>query len=304
MAKRIESIEGVRIHGHFYLHHRFSAGVNIVYGHNGGGKTTLLEILANAISGNFIKFAYLDFSEINIEFDDGKILSISKVQPTEHDDVPMISVRMDEELIISIPIEEPVSTYTSNKTDNILIDYGIPQVSYFPAYRILYDYLVLSRDEQNRKLLSPFSPLIYYPSINEIEENLQDDVIKRDSIQLFVNTVNRFYEKKKLVLRPKSDIPFEIIYEDQHRSRKLSSLFSGERQITTMFYAVSQLNTGSLVLIDEPEISLDVVWQRKILRTILSMFKTEQIIACTHSPIIAADFEDRELEFRFAGKII
>lgn len=300
MTRRIESLEGILLYNHFYLKHQLGEGVNVVYGHNGGGKTTFLDILANALSGNFIKFAYLDFTEINIEFDDGRILSISKERPVEKYDVAMIRVRIDDELIISVPTDEAESTYHPSR--NKLSDYGLPQVAYFPAYRILYDYLVLSREEQNQRLLSPFSPVIYYPSINEIEERLRVvSVSKKDNINLFVNTVNKFYEKKKLVLNPKNDIPFEIVYEDGHISKRLSSLSSGERQITTIFYAVSQLESASLILIDEPEISLHVEWQRKILRAIASMFKTEQMIACTHSPVIAADFDMNELEFNFVG---
>jgi predicted ATP-binding protein involved in virulence len=68
---KLRSIEAVLLHGHFYLKHTFVDNVNIIYGDNGGGKTTLLHILTNSLNGNFGRFAFLEFSSINIEFEGG-----------------------------------------------------------------------------------------------------------------------------------------------------------------------------------------------------------------------------------------
>lgn len=301
MAQRIESIEATLLYGHFYLKHRFTPGVNIIYGHNGGGKTTLLNILANVLGGNFDRFAFLDFSIINIEFDDGKVLVISRNQPLERYDEEYIEVRLDDELLEAVSISQTISSMEISPPTET----NLPSVIYFPAYRILYDYLYLSKEEQNQKLLSPFAPPIYFPSINEIEEtlrNLGGNSEIPENINLFANTVNKFFEKKKIMLKPNTNPnPFEIRYEDGYVARSLSSLSSGERQITTIFFAISQLKSDGIVLLDEPEISLHIDWQRKILRSISQTFDTEQIIVCTHSPVIGGDFEMSELEFRFAG---
>ncbi len=70
------------------------------------------------------------------------------------------------------------------------------------------------------------------------------------------------------------------------------ALSSGERQILTMIYAASQMSEQEIVLIDEPEISLHVDWQRKLLEKISQQLGKKQIIACTHSPVVGADYED------------
>jgi ABC-type lipoprotein export system ATPase subunit len=298
-VQRLVSIEGIRLYGHFYLKHQFSTGVNIVYGDNGGGKTTLLHILTNALMGNFRRFAYLEFASINMEFDDGAYLELYRNHPLDREEY--IEVKLNDELIWTDTINHAVF-----ENDEILkAETNFPSVAYFPAYRNLYDYLALSLKEQGEKLLSPFAPPIHFPSMGEIEDMLKGLVSSTEvpeNIKTFIEIINGFYENKKLILnKEKAKNAFELIYADKHTSNSLSSLSSGERQITAIFYAISQLSSHRIVLIDEPEISLHVGWQRKILQTIDAMLNSEQIIACTHSPVIGADYELSELEFRFVG---
>jgi len=54
---------------------------------------------------------------------------------------------------------------------------------------------------------------------------------------------------------------------------------------------MSTLATG-VFLIDEPELSLHVDWQRIILKEISTQAPMRQIIACTHSPEVGADHDD------------
>jgi len=298
-VQRLVSIEGVRLYGHFYMKHRFNAGVNIIYGHNGGGKTTLLNILANVLMGNFRRFAFLEFASINIEFEDGIFLELYRNHPLDREEY--IEVKLNDELIWTDTVNHAVF-----ETDEILkTEIILPSVAYFPAHRNLYDYLALSQEEQGEKLLSPFAPPIHFPSMKEIEntlDNLVSTNVLPENISNFIEIVNRFFENKKLIFRRENyQNVFELMYADKHTTNNLSSLSSGERQIATIFYAISQLNSQGIVLMDEPEISLHLDWQRSILRNISQMLAAEQIIACTHSPAIGGDYEMTELEFRFVG---
>lgn len=74
----------------------------------------------------------------------------------------------------------------------------------------------------------------------------------------------------------------------------VTALSSGERQILTMLYSTSrsQFKSGCC-LIDEPELSLHVDWQRIILKHMAKQHQGRQIIACTHSPEVGADHDDR-----------
>lgn len=79
---------------------------------------------------------------------------------------------------------------------------------------------------------------------------------------------------------------------DYRRSYGVSGLSSGERQLFTLLYASWRAKDEStFMLIDEPEISLHIDWQRQILP---EMYKQgqQQLIACTHSPEVAADLDE------------
>jgi len=68
---------------------------------------------------------------------------------------------------------------------------------------------------------------------------------------------------------------------------KFRDLSSGEKQIISLF---SQLylteDNQYFIIIDEPELSLSVPWQRKFLTDICESNYCSGIIAVTHSPFI------------------
>ncbi|MGM8899297.1 MULTISPECIES: AAA family ATPase [unclassified Psychrobacter] len=63
------------------------------------------------------------------------------------------------------------------------------------------------------------------------------------------------------------------------------SLSSGERQVVFIFLKIINGSVdNSLILMDEPEISLHLSWQEKLLTEITKLNDTSQIIIVTHSP--------------------
>jgi predicted ATP-dependent endonuclease of OLD family len=57
---------------------------------------------------------------------------------------------------------------------------------------------------------------------------------------------------------------------------------------------VETLLTGpSTILIDEPEISLHIDWQRTLIKNLRILNPEAQIIVATHSPEIMAEVEDK-----------
>ncbi|MDJ0554882.1 MAG: AAA family ATPase [Microcoleaceae cyanobacterium MO_207.B10] len=114
------------------------------------------------------------------------------------------------------------------------------------------------------------------------------------NIETYLAAVNSFLDSKEIEIIFKNLPTLGIKF---HNSMPAipgisKALSSGERQILTMIYAVSQMSEQEIVLIDEPEISLHVDWQRKLLEKISQQLGEKQIIACTHSPVVGADYED------------
>jgi len=74
-------------------------------------------------------------------------------------------------------------------------------------------------------------------------------------------------------------------------SEKLSS---GEKQMLS-FLCYNAFINHSIILVDEPELSLHVDWQRLLLRILMQQGTQNQFIVATHSPFIYAKYPEKEL---------
>jgi hypothetical protein len=109
-----------------------------------------------------------------------------------------------------------------------------------------------------------------------------------ESIVVFKDVVNGLYVNKDLTIE---DGKMGISMENG-MALPLNKLSSGEKQVLVMFYCMLfHTAPGSLVIIDEPEISMHVSWQQK-LGTIFSdiaRLRDLQVIVATHSPQVIHD---------------
>lgn len=73
----------------------------------------------------------------------------------------------------------------------------------------------------------------------------------------------------------------------------IEKLSSGEKQLLILLTEALLQNENTCVyLADEPELSLHIEWQRKIIPAIKKLNNNAQIIAATHSPEVAANYKD------------
>jgi hypothetical protein len=115
-----------------------------------------------------------------------------------------------------------------------------------------------------------------FNEINEIFENLSIDVKVEDisqdgrNITLFTNS---------------SGDEFDI-----------NELSSGEKQLFLRTLAIKMLNPeNSIILIDEPELSLHPKWQQRIVDVYRKIGKNNQIIIATHSPHILGSVKKKNI---------
>jgi energy-coupling factor transporter ATP-binding protein EcfA2 len=72
----------------------------------------------------------------------------------------------------------------------------------------------------------------------------------------------------------------------------LQNLSSGEKQILSLFAFLmfSPPPRGTMLIIDEPELSLSVSWQKRLMSDLISTGRPDIIVAATHSPFIFERF--------------
>jgi len=99
------------------------------------------------------------------------------------------------------------------------------------------------------------------------------------------------HDEKRLELDRK-DLKVHVVSVAAGRKVPLDSLSSGEKQMISLFSRLYLYAGPKIVLIDEPELSLSIDWQRKILMDVVNAPTCSQVIAITHSPFVF----DNELE--------
>ena len=70
----------------------------------------------------------------------------------------------------------------------------------------------------------------------------------------------------------------------KYANRDISNMSGGERQRVIIARAIAQ--TPDVLLMDEPEVSLHIEWQQRIISIIREMNPNAQIILTTHSPAV------------------
>ena len=94
---------------------------------------------------------------------------------------------------------------------------------------------------------------------------------------------NLFAETGKRLVRTKNEILFSQIGEELTPYQ----LSSGEKQLLAILLTVlTEDNQHYVLFMDEPEVSLHIDWQQKLIEMILDLNPNVQIILTTHSPAV------------------
>ncbi len=124
-------------------------------------------------------------------------------------------------------------------------------------------------------------------NIQDMKKKLEifDDLYKK--LKIFLDILNnRRFTFKKISINPKKGFIFQ---NDNGEFLDSSELSSGEQhEIVLLYQLLFKIPENSLVLIDEPEISLHVAWQMEFLSDMEEIVKLRNIdlLVATHSPTI------------------
>jgi predicted ATP-binding protein involved in virulence len=134
--------------------------------------------------------------------------------------------------------------------------------------------------------------------IDDVEKKLSvfDDLSKR--IDLLQTILNRRFLFKTVSI-DKSD---GIIFSTADGNRlSPSSLSSGEQhEVVLLYQLLFRVKPQTLILIDEPELSLHIAWQEQFLKDLaqITTLSDFDVLIATHSPQIISDRWDLTVELR------
>lgn len=121
--------------------------------------------------------------------------------------------------------------------------------------------------------------------IDEVELSIEDAMSPRNRLESLIASM--FTGNKKVLFSDKS---IDIFLEDKKKI-EAALLSSGEKQILRILVEVLHGKESS-ILIDEPEISMHVDWQRDLVSAMRMVNSEAQLILATHSPEIMAEIDD------------
>ena len=121
----------------------------------------------------------------------------------------------------------------------------------------------------------------------EIQTELQRLLAINDEVlnKQLITALNIMFSESEKKVRLNTD--FELEFFINNETLYFPQLSSGERQVIYILLKVAiATRNNALILMDEPEISLHLSWQEKLLTQIRKINPNSQIIIVTHSPAI------------------
>ncbi len=116
-----------------------------------------------------------------------------------------------------------------------------------------------------------------------------------NKINLFKGLMASRFGRKNVVVNKTKGIKVEF----EGRDVPIEALSSGEQhQLVLFFELLFQIGKNSLILIDEPEISLHVAWQKKFISDLMNIIELNNfdVVLATHSPQLIGRWADLVVE--------
>jgi len=260
---KINSIHIEGMWNKFDVNWELDSKVNILGGINGSGKTTLLNIIGELISGK-INGRKKAFQNAIIQFDQDKI-----IYPYDF---------KNNESIYSIPnfakidtFDMPVKDKRKISTENTYLDVELRDL--IDGNSADFNFVKLHSKIQTKTI-----------ELYE-QEKIEEAKIQQQRVIDFFSTIDTFFSKtnKRIVFTEDKN----IVFLNGNRQLKTNQLSSGEKQLLVILFQVFlQEEQPYILLLDEPEISLHLNWQFKLIETIQNINPNCQLIIATHSPAI------------------
>jgi len=255
--------------------------VNILVGNNGAGKSNILRMLNQAVSAkNDLEVNYRVFDAI-----DEMIIEL------ENENI--IQINSEERKILGINEFSNINVSYIDTFDTPLNNSNVSET--------LLDTLLIGKNGLKEKFI------LYQRNLSKSVEEIFTKTDTSSEIDKF-KEIEKLYTAKKIFNRQINSLFKETgkTFDDENFNFKkngitnpieIEKLSSGEKQILIILLTVLLQNQKKYVLIlDEPEISMHIDWQRVLIDYIVELNPNCQVIIATHSPTIFYKGRDHKMQ--------
>ena len=284
--------------------------VKFITAPNGFGKTTILDFINAAMHQSYDKMFLIPFQQFELFYDEAGSDTLYKYAVTRIEEksadantdlvqtlsktlnIKLLRINGTEETLIEqFSIKQtPDGTLTKEgSTDNIQMFFVARTCFYLTDERTLMQKKDDIRVEEETLVIEDLSLIPYPKELKGILNSPEKNKDYEPRIKAFRDIINRCeFANKQLEIDPRFGFRF-VSNDELHTILALDQLSSGEKQMIIQVYELLfRAQSGTLVLIDEPELSLHMMWQMNYLKNLtqIAQLRGFQCIVATHSPQI------------------
>ena len=271
--------------------------VIVLAGVNGSGKTTILEAIKNFFDNKNINYNEPKKSNVNLDifFEDVEKMNIEEAEKSSNNYKQPLWNFFN--ALRSYNYEK----YNNNGLYQNLIAKRFeipPKVIYVPAenkFEEIQTYsTTLSKKYEFINIINS-NVIKDIPSYIATRRNylatIEEDLTMKEITNKVVDEINGIFNILELDVKlkgfSKDEKTMPIFENSAGEELDINDLSSGEKQLFLRTLSIKMLEPkNSIILIDEPELSLHPKWQQRIIEVYKKIGENNQIIIATHSPHI------------------
>ena len=279
----------------------------VLAGVNGSGKTTILEAIKDFFNNKYLNFNKPEKSNVNLDifFED---FEKKQIEEAEKSSIDNYEHKLQD-------FFSALQSYEYNRKNNgEYYSYLIakffenpPKIIYVPAenkFEEIQTYsTTLSKKYEFINIINS-NVIKDIPSYIATRRNylatIEEDLTMKEITNKVVNEINGIFNILELDVKlkgfSKDEKTMPIFENSAGEEFDINDLSSGEKQLFLRTLSIKMLEPkNSIILIDEPELSLHPKWQQRIIEVYKKIGENNQIIVATHSPHILGSVSNENI---------
>ena len=279
----------------------------VLAGVNGSGKTTILEAIKDFFNNKNINFGDIEKSNVNLKifFEDFEKNNIEEAEKNCKDKYE----HKLKELFYALRDYEYNRKNNGEYYSDLIANFfeNPPKIIYVPAenkFEEIQTYsTTLSKEYEFINTINS-NVIRDIPSYIATRRNylatIEEDLTMKEITNKVVNEINGIFDILELDVKlkgfSKNEKTMPVFENSAGEEFDINDLSSGEKQLFLRTLSIKMLEPkNSIILIDEPELSLHPKWQQKIIEVYKKIGENNQIIVATHSPHILGSVSNENI---------
>ena len=280
--------------------------VIVLAGVNGSGKTTILEAIKDFFYNKYLNFNGPEKSNVNLD------IFFENFEKNKIEEAEKSSDNYKHALWNFFGTLQSYNLYRKNSNDyyrnQIAKRFDIPpKIIYVPAEN---NFEKVKTDTTTLLRISQFINIINSNVIKDIPSyiatrrnylaTIEEDLTMKEITNKVINEINGIFDILELDVKlkgfSKDEKTLPIFENSAGEEFDINDLSSGEKQLFLRTLSIKMLEpNNSIILIDEPELSLHPKWQQRIIEVYKKIGENNQIIVATHSPHILGSVSNENI---------